>query len=321
MSSLPSRPRLRTKLQRALGVLLALLLVGQTAPSALAKAEDKPANAELVNWWRKHHNQQPARAEEKPGHAEGRKSEPAAQDKAATPEKKSRGARGPKASAGKDPAVLEARRRGTVALNTGHYEDAIKAFEEAYALDQDPNLLFGLAQAYRLAGQPGKALEACGSYLRTAGPSKTDRLQAERFLGEVAMIVYQLQVQRDSAQAHATAPPPAPAAIPAAVEPPSEARAAKHEPEVVFEKPIVRGLEPPPLDLTPRPPAEPTAVLTTNPTPAEPKAPRHFYQSTVFWVVVGAAVVTGGGLGLWAYERSLGLHSPNTSLGYQPAFP
>jgi hypothetical protein len=211
------------------------------------------------------------------------------------------------------PSAAEARKRGTIALNTGHYEDAIKAFEEAYGLEQDPDLLFGLAQSYRLAGQPGKALEACSSFLRSANPSMTDRLQAERFMGEVAMIVYQLQLHQDSASAQAPVPPPART-------PP----VAKSEPEtpVAVEKKTSGKSKEPSLDLTPRPVVTTSDTLTASPTPAEPKNEKRFYQSTTFWIVAGAVLVAaGGGLGYWAYERSRGLPSPTTSLGYQPAFP
>jgi tetratricopeptide (TPR) repeat protein len=215
-----------------------------------------------------------------------------------------------------DLAAAEARKRGTIALNTGHYENAIKAFEEAYTLDQDPDLLFSLAQSYRLAGQPGKALEACSSFLRSANPSTTDRLQAERFMGEIAMIAYQLQLSRDLATAKVSVPTPASTTSQLAIEPPPAPTVVNSKPE-----PPIAGKEPR-LDLTPRTKITVSDNLTSNPTPAEPQTEKHFYQSTTFWIVAGAAlVVAGGGLGYWAYERSRGLSSPTTSLGYQSAFP
>jgi len=214
-----------------------------------------------------------------------------------------------------DPAAAETRKRGIIALNTGHYEDAIKAFEEAYALDQDPNLLFSLAQSYRLAGQPVKALEACNSFLRSANQTLTDRLQAERFMGEVAMIAYQLQLSRDVATARAPAPSTAPTAAQSAIEPPLALSVAKSIPETPLAAKELR------LNLTPRPEVAVAESLTSNPTPAEPKTEKRFYRSTTFWIVAGALVVAGGGLAYWAYERSRGLSSPTTSLGYQTAFP
>lgn len=43
-------------------------------------------------------------------------------------------------------------RRGTNAFNLGHYLEAVKEYEAAYQLKEDPALLFNIAQAYRLAG-------------------------------------------------------------------------------------------------------------------------------------------------------------------------
>ena len=197
-----------------------------------------------------------------------------------------------------DSPAAEARKRGTIALNTGHYSDAIRAFEEAYSLDQDPDILLGLAQSYRLAGRPSKALEACSSFLRTATPNATDRLQAERFMAEVAMIVYQLQLHRESAPSTEAAP------MPVATGDTSETPKTKE----------------PRLDLTPRPIISPSDSLVASPTPAAPTE-KHFYQSTTFLIVAGAVIVVGAGLGYWAYERSRSLPSPTTSLGYQTAFP
>ena len=322
MSLTPGRARPPRQLPRGIGAFLAVILTVQVAPSGPARAAAQtPRSGDLVNWLHKHQSCQPAQAQDKTPNSADKQADPTSSDRPDKSAKKARAPRPPKTSdlpkmsETIDPAAADARRRGTIALNTGHYEEAIKAFEEAYALDQDPNLLFSLAQSYRLAGQPGKALEACSSFLRSANPNTTDRLQAERFMGEVAMIVYQLQLRRDLPSAPPTTPP--------STEPPPTPTVAKREqetPVAAEEKPSGKSKEPR-LDLTPRPVVTASDSLTVNPTPAEPKTEKHFYQSTTLWIVAGAIVVAGAGLGYWAYERSRGLPSPTTSLGYQPAFP
>jgi hypothetical protein len=301
-----TRPQCRP--YRPLGTVLCLLLATQSLPLGLARAEEKAAggnstktDSTSAEGLAKHERQIPSR--NKARDAEEVDIEPAP-------------ALLPQAFVPKSPSAAEARRKAVVALNTGHYRDAIKALEEAYALDQDPSLLFSLAQAYRLAGLPIKALEACSSYLRSADPDKTDHLQAELFLAEVTMISYQLQVQRELGIRSPTSAPPAATAEPKKLE---------IEPSVAEESPKADPKKPK-LDLSPRPPSERPPVLTDTSVSAtsspEPEPVRHFYQSRTFLLVTGAVVVlAGAGLGVWAWERSRELKSPGTNLGYQAAFP
>jgi hypothetical protein len=300
----------RVRLHRRVGAVLCLLLTTQTMSTRAAHAADaspKPeaGKAEAASKWLANRKRQMAN-HKKMGDA----------DKAAAIEPADTEA---VVAAAKSPAAADARRKALVALNTGHYQEAIKALEEAYALDQDPNLLFSLAQAYRLAGQPTKALEACSSYLRSAGPSKTDRLQAELFLAEVTMIAYQIQLQRELGVPGSSSGAAEPKSPRGEIEPPALAQGKAEE------RPTDNPGEKP--DLTPRPGVEhpaterPAVALATSPA-TEPQPVHHFYESTKFWVVVGAvAVVAGAGLGWWAWERSKELKSPNTGLGYQTAFP
>ncbi|HEX7597658.1 MAG TPA: tetratricopeptide repeat protein [Polyangia bacterium] len=263
----PTRPK------RVLGAVLVVLLVAEIAPGGLAQAAGKQRSA--------------------------KERRPAAETPAGPPTGDS--------GAGKSPAAVEARRRGTVALNIGHYEEAIKAFEEAYALDQDPLLLFHLAQSYRMAGQPSKALDACSAFLRSSGATGPDRAHAERFLAEVEMIVYAIRLQRDSGSAPTRAS--APVAPPADLEPP---RAASAETPATTNQRSA-------LDLAPRSDATPSPVLLVSSVPVAP-ASKPFYRRTTFWALAGTAVVAGGVL-VWLATRSNGLKAPSTQLGYQQAFP
>ena len=116
------------------------------------------------------------------------------------------------------------------------------------------------------------------------------------------MIVYQIRLQRDSAMPPAKAPP-------AALEPPPMASAQKQE----------ERRPGPALDLTPRSTATENSLLLTTRVPSE-QARKPLYKRPTFWVVAGTAVVAGA-VTLWLVERSRGLKSPNTQLGYQQAFP
>ena len=80
------------------------------------------------------------------------------------------------------------RYQGVVAVNLGRYDEAVDHFSKAYTIAQDPDLLFSLAQAYRLAGKPEKALAAYSAFLRAAGSSPKLRPQIERAAGEIESI-------------------------------------------------------------------------------------------------------------------------------------
>ncbi len=193
-----------------------------------------------------------------------------------------------------------ARRRATIALNTGHYEDAIKAFEEAYVLEQNPILLFRLAQAYRLAGQPTKALDACEAYLRSTDKNTSERALVEKFVVEMEMIAYQIRLQREYGMLPRSGivpplVPPAPISpAPAAAESSSSLPAPKLE-------------------------SSRSAELTTAPTPG-PVESKPFYKRTYFWVAVGGVVAAGATAAIWYAASSHGSRAPQTALGYQGAY-
>jgi tetratricopeptide (TPR) repeat protein len=63
-------------------------------------------------------------------------------------------------------AAKEHYQRGTSYYDLGRYQDAIKEFEAAYHLKNDPAFLYNLAQSYRLAGDAENALRLYRTYLR-----------------------------------------------------------------------------------------------------------------------------------------------------------
>ena len=89
--------------------------------------------------------------------------------------------------------------KGTSAYDLGRYTDAIKEFEAAYQIKNDPALLFNLAQSHRLAGNSDQALHFYKTYLRYV-PKAANRAEIESRIAQLEQLVK----QKSDAQ---TAPP------------------------------------------------------------------------------------------------------------------
>ena len=75
-------------------------------------------------------------------------------------------------------AAKEHYQSGTSYYDLGRYPDAIKEFEAAYELKNDPAFLYNLAQSYRQAGDPEQALHFYRTYLRYV-PKPPNRAEIE----------------------------------------------------------------------------------------------------------------------------------------------
>jgi tetratricopeptide (TPR) repeat protein len=159
--------------------------------------------------------------------------------------------------------------RGVSAYRNARYDEAIEAFNRAYAVDPAPILVFNIAQAYWKKSDRQPALEAYRRYL-ILDPSAPNRAQVET------------RIQELTGTAPALAPSPVePAPLPAPAPP----------------RPV-----PGALALAPAPPSAP--VLTAS-RPAGEAAERAFYRRGLFWSVVGAVVV-GTGVAVALAARSGG---------------
>jgi tetratricopeptide (TPR) repeat protein len=208
---------------------------------------------------------------------------------------------------GESETARNERAKGTVALNLGQYEEAVEHFSQAYALTQDPILLFSLGQAFRLAAKPDKAVAAYSSFLRAAGPGTKYKAQFERAAAEIETITPTLvcppkeragtgKQLDDGKQFDDLMNAPGPAAKHAPV-PPS-----------VEPTPVEEEIEPPPVAakaaLAPSPPAPAPALSIT----AQAAAPvesesKPIYKRTWFWSsVVGVLAV--GAAATWWFTRS-----------------
>jgi tetratricopeptide (TPR) repeat protein len=75
---------------------------------------------------------------------------------------------------------------GARLYNLGQYDNALRSFEQAYAVSGAKPLLFNIAQAHRLAGPAhcDKALLAYETYLRE-DPQASNRVEVEQRIGEM----------------------------------------------------------------------------------------------------------------------------------------
>lgn len=77
-----------------------------------------------------------------------------------------------------DQQALALYEQGSAAYTEGRYEDAVRAFSEAYRLSPRPLLLFNLANAYERIGRYRAAAEMLEGYLPHAPPQERATLSA-----------------------------------------------------------------------------------------------------------------------------------------------
>src|SRR4051812_20784404 len=86
------------------------------------------------------------------------------------------------------PSAREHFRRGTNAFNLGHYLEAVKEYEAAYQVKEDPALLYNIGQAYRLAGEPRAAVRVYKSFVHQV-PGAPQRAEVERRIEELQQTI------------------------------------------------------------------------------------------------------------------------------------
>jgi len=157
--------------------------------------------------------------------------------------------------------------------DTGRFEEAAAEFQQVFDLIGDPALLFNIAQSFRLAQKPDKALLFYRSYLRRA-PDAASRAEVEKRIAELTELVRRQ-------------PPPAPPPARA----PTEA--------------------PPPARLVPRsPPPAAVALTTTMPPPV--RAPWRAVDRRPLRVAGIALVAVGvAGLAVGAAMTGVGAAAAN----------
>jgi tetratricopeptide (TPR) repeat protein len=98
-------------------------------------------------------------------------------------------------------------RRGTNAFNLGHYLEAVKEYEAAYQIKEDPALLFNIGQSYRLAGQNEAAVRVYKSFLHQA-PGSPLRNQVEQRIAELQRLIEPQRKMQEAPPEGVLAPKP-----------------------------------------------------------------------------------------------------------------
>lgn len=124
------------------------------------------------------------------------------------------------------PTAADHYQRGMTHYNLGEFDAAVREFKAAYELSQAPELLFNVAQAYRLAEDHKQALFFYDAYLRLR-PDAENRADVEAWIAASRKL---LDDQRQLQQS------PPQDAIPPATPPPAA-------PEPVVAAPVARDVE------------------------------------------------------------------------------
>jgi len=176
-------------------------------------------------------------------------------------------------------AAREHYQKGTSFYDLGKYPEAIKEFEAAYEIKNDPALLYNLAQSNRLAGNTDQALHFYRTYLRYV-PTAKNRAEIEDRIKQLEQLAAQ-KTATQTAPPNQTIPPPT---GPATTTPP----------------PTTTTPPPPPLETAPPPPppGAPPADTTYAPpmvaTTAPPPPPAIDHHKMILAGKITA--IAGGGL-------------------------
>jgi tetratricopeptide (TPR) repeat protein len=146
--------------------------------------------------------------------------------------------------------------KGTSFYDLGRYGDAIREFEAAYQIKNDPALLYNLAQSHRLAGNEEQALHFYRTYLRRV-PKAPNRTEIEGRIAQLEQLVAQNKAAQTAppnvtmppAEQPQTAPPPAPTPVappPTAVQPVQPPPTATPPFETAPQAPVAEAVTPSP---------------------------------------------------------------------------
>jgi tetratricopeptide (TPR) repeat protein len=182
-------------------------------------------------------------------------------------------------------AAREHYQKGSALYDLGKYPEAIKEFETAYEIKEDPAFLFNLAQSHRLAGNNEQALRFYKLYLRRV-PDPPNRTVIEAHITALEQAI----AGRNSSQ---TTPPgmtaPPVTTVPQATAPPPPSTAPLEPP--VAAPPAASAIPTTPVPPPPAgPPAGPGATAVASPAAPSP-APGHTLRVAGTWTAIGGGVL------------------------------
>jgi hypothetical protein len=164
--------------------------------------------------------------------------------------------------------------KGSKFFDLGKFDEAIKEYEAAYTLRDEPVLLYNIAQAHRLAGHASQAMHFYKSYLHRS-PKAPNREEVENKIAELEKLVQQQQITQTLPPDQPISPGDKPAAT--ASKPKPTTTTPSKPPEVAAATkpttPPPTAVEPPPPPVVETPPATSpeTPPVATTPPPEEPK--------------------------------------------------
>jgi tetratricopeptide (TPR) repeat protein len=161
--------------------------------------------------------------------------------------------------------------RAREAYAAGRYQDALEIYVKLYAEKLHPNFLRNIGRCYQNLAEPDKAISSFKEYLRKA--RRLDRGEREEIDGYIREME-----QLKQARAAATEPPPPPA------------------------DPLPSGPLPPAAAVDPAPPS--INLQATAPPPEPDPTTPPIYRRWWFWTAVGAAVLGGAAVVLFARKGS-----------------
>jgi tetratricopeptide (TPR) repeat protein len=222
-------------------------------------------------------------------------------------------------------AAKEHYQRGTSFYDLGRYPEAIKEFEAAYQLKNDPAFLYNLAQSYRQAGDPEQALHFYRTYLRYV-PKPPNRAEIDERIAALEKQIAEkgtatVQPPPVGSGATTTPPPPPPTT--------TSPTGTTTPPPPFGNPPGTPGGEPPTVQVSPPlpPPLPPTTTMAPPP-PVAPAPPppvsdraRNFQRAGIYTAAGGGLLLVIGIIeGVRARSASNEIESEATNgIPYDPA--
>jgi tetratricopeptide (TPR) repeat protein len=128
----------------------------------------------------------------------------------------------PPHAASSDQRVVQLNEEGSALYAAGNYRRAVELFIQAYAVDQDPNLLFNIGSCYEGLGDVEAALEKYRAFLDAPNADPDGRPRAERAIERLTQAAAQPAPEERPVEPPAPiAPAPASMASPPEAGPPS----------------------------------------------------------------------------------------------------
>jgi len=176
------------------------------------------------------------------------------------------------------------------AYSAERFQESLRLFSEAYALDPLPGILFDIAQCQRRLGNWDRAAVFYRRYLSESPSRPKNAAEAEDLLREVEGKRQAELKKRQRAQAQAQRPaPPAPVAEPRVIAEDAPKEVAAPPPPLLNAEPV-----PPPTVTALPPPALPAATPAGEVSPESPSRPTESSVLRKWWFWTGVGVVVAG---------------------------